>query len=159
MRPLTEEETKTLFLKLSEYIGKSIERLINRSDERHCFRLLKVCSMGTVRHSYAPSTASFLYIILTTSSFLQDRVYYISESLMKASTSIAKDDLLHVGTCFGKFTKSGKFRLHITALDYISQYAKVSAKVVGDIAAVCGFVLLILTCFPPAVQSLGQAIV
>ena len=25
MRPLTEEETKTLFLKLSEYIGKNIE--------------------------------------------------------------------------------------------------------------------------------------
>ncbi len=42
MRPLTEEETKTLFLKLSEYIGKNIERLINRSDERHCFRLIKV---------------------------------------------------------------------------------------------------------------------
>mmetsp|Transcript_1094 Transcript_1094/g.2040 ORF Transcript_1094/g.2040 Transcript_1094/m.2040 type:complete len:182 (+) Transcript_1094:90-635(+) len=94
MRPLTEEETKTLFLKLSEYIGKNIERLINRSDERYCFRLIK------------------------------DRVYYVSESLMKASTSIAKDDLLHVGTCLGKFTKSGKFRLHITALDYISQYAK-----------------------------------
>jgi 60S ribosome subunit biogenesis protein NIP7 len=94
MRPLTEEETKTLFLKLSEFIGKSIERLINRSDERHCFRLLK------------------------------DRVYYISESLMKASTSIAKDDLLHAGTCLGKFSKSGKFRLHITALDYLAQYAK-----------------------------------
>lgn len=33
--------------------------------------------------------------------------------------------MLSLGTCFGKFTKSGKFRLHITALDYISQYAKV----------------------------------
>lgn len=42
MRPLTEDETKTLFIKLSEYIGKSIERLINRSDERYCFRLIKV---------------------------------------------------------------------------------------------------------------------
>ena len=42
MRPLTEEETKTVFLKLSEYIGKNIERMINRSDERHCFRLIKV---------------------------------------------------------------------------------------------------------------------
>mmetsp|Transcript_2600 Transcript_2600/g.3658 ORF Transcript_2600/g.3658 Transcript_2600/m.3658 type:complete len:182 (-) Transcript_2600:261-806(-) len=94
MRPLTEEETKTLFLKLSEYIGKSIERMINRSDERHCFRLIK------------------------------DRVYYISESLMKASTTINRDDLLHVGTCIGKFSKSGKFLLHITALDYLSQYAK-----------------------------------
>jgi 60S ribosome subunit biogenesis protein NIP7 len=94
MRPLTEEETKTLFIKLSEYIGKSIERLINRSDERHCFRLIK------------------------------DRVYYISESLMKAATSIARDDLLHVGVCLGKFSKTGKFRLAITALEYLSQYAK-----------------------------------
>ena len=42
MRPLTEDETRTLFIKLSEYIGKSIEKLINRGDERHCFRLIKV---------------------------------------------------------------------------------------------------------------------
>lgn len=37
-----------------------------------------------------------------------------------------RESLLSLGTCFGKFTKSGKFRLHITALDYVSQYAKVS---------------------------------
>ena len=48
---------------------------------------------------------------------------------MKASTSISKDNLLAVGTCLGKFTKSGKFRLHITALDYLSQYAKVSSDI------------------------------
>ena len=96
MRPLTEEETKVLFLKLAEYIGKNVEKLINRQDERYCFRLLK------------------------------DRVYYVSESLMKASTVIHKDNLLHVGCCLGKFTKkSNKFRLHITALEYLSQYAKV----------------------------------
>ena len=95
MRPLTEEETKTLFLKLSEYIGKNIEKMIHRSDERHCFRLMK------------------------------DRCYYISESIMKAATSISRDNLLHAGTCIGKFTKSGKFRLEITALEYLSQYAKV----------------------------------
>lgn len=94
MRPLTEEETKTLFLKLSEYIGKNIEHLINRNDERHCFRLIK------------------------------NRVYYVSESLMNAATSVSRDNLLHVGVCFGKFTKSGKFRLHVTALDYLSQYCK-----------------------------------
>ena len=45
---------------------------------------------------------------------------------MKASTSINKENLLHCGTCLGKFTKSGKFRLHITALDYLAQYSKVS---------------------------------
>jgi 60S ribosome subunit biogenesis protein NIP7 len=29
-----------------------------------------------------------------------------------------------LGTCFGKFTKSGKFRLTIQCLDYLSKYAK-----------------------------------
>jgi ribosome biogenesis protein Nip4 len=106
MRPLTEDETKTLFLKLSEYIGKNVEKMINRSDERHCFRLMK------------------------------DRCYYVSESIMKASTNIAREKLLHVGTCLGKFTKGGKFRLHITAIEYLSQYAKVrniSVKMAVDL--------------------------
>jgi 60S ribosome subunit biogenesis protein NIP7 len=94
MRPLTEDETRTLFVKLSEYMGKSVERMINRSDERHCFRLIK------------------------------DRVYYVSESLMKSANSVKREDLLAVGVCMGKFTKAGKFRLHVTALEYLSQYAK-----------------------------------
>lgn len=33
-----------------------------------------------------------------------------------------------LGTCFGKFTKTLKFRLHITALDYIAQYAKYKVR-------------------------------
>jgi len=32
--------------------------------------------------------------------------------------------LFHVGTCFGKFTKSGKFKLHVTCLDYLTKYCK-----------------------------------
>ncbi len=28
------------------------------------------------------------------------------------------------GVCLGKFTKTGKFRLHITALEYLSKHAK-----------------------------------
>ena len=28
-----------------------------------------------------------------------------------------------LGTCFGKFTKTKKFRLHITALDFLAPYA------------------------------------
>ncbi|KCV70009.1 60S ribosome subunit biogenesis protein nip7, variant [Fonticula alba] len=40
------------------------------------------------------------------------------------STNMARDNLLALGTCFGKFTKTGKFRLHVTALDYLAQYAK-----------------------------------
>jgi len=95
MRPLTEEETKVLFQKLAEYIGRSIEKLIDRSDERHCFRL------GS-----------------------KDRVYYVSESVMRTANTVSRESLLSFGTCLGKFTKSGKFRLHITALDYLSQYAQ-----------------------------------
>ena len=137
MRPLTEEETKTVFLKLSEYIGKNIERMINRSDERHCFRLIKVRLLvrflvGTETSILAPEyriwnnvLGSSPVVHLIPFFVLQDRCYYISESVMKASTSISRDNLLHVGTCLGKFTKSGKFRLHITALEYIAQYAKV----------------------------------
>lgn len=35
---------------------------------------------------------------------------------------------MSVGTCFGKFTKTNKFRLHITALDFLAPYAKVTAS-------------------------------
>lgn len=45
--------------------------------------------------------------------------------MMKKATNIGRDELISIGTCFGKFTKSGQFRLQITCLDYISQYAKV----------------------------------
>lgn len=41
MRPLTDDETKVLFEKLANYIGKNIEQLINRPDEKYCFRLHK----------------------------------------------------------------------------------------------------------------------
>lgn len=41
MRPLTDDETKVLFEKLANYIGKNIEQLINRPDETCCFRLHK----------------------------------------------------------------------------------------------------------------------
>ncbi len=43
---------------------------------------------------------------------------------MRRATSIPRDSLLTLGTCFGKFTKTGKFRLHITALEYLAPYAK-----------------------------------
>ncbi|KAJ1984426.1 ribosome biosynthesis protein nip7 [Dimargaris cristalligena] len=94
MRPLTEEETKTLFEKLARYVGKNITHLIDRPDEPHCFRL----------H--------------------EEKVYYVGETTMKKAAGINRDHLLSFGTCFGKFTKTRKFRLHITALDYLAQYSK-----------------------------------
>jgi len=48
-----------------------------------------------------------------------------SEDLLKKAGHIARDQLLSFGTCFGKFTKTSKFRVHITALDFLAPYAKV----------------------------------
>lgn len=111
MRPLTQDESKVVFTKLANYIvrpplphpippqqlhpqGKNLIHLIDRKDEPYCFRLHK------------------------------DKVYYVSESSMRLSISIARPSLVSLGTCFGKFSKTGKFKLHITALDHIAQYAK-----------------------------------
>ncbi|EKX39066.1 hypothetical protein GUITHDRAFT_160041 [Guillardia theta CCMP2712] len=94
MRGLTEEETKIVFEKLSTYIGRNIKHLIDRPDEEYCFRLQK------------------------------ERVYYLSVALANKAQHADKKLLVHMGTCFGKFTKSMKFRLHVTALDYLAQFAK-----------------------------------
>ncbi|XP_025081976.1 LOW QUALITY PROTEIN: 60S ribosome subunit biogenesis protein NIP7 homolog [Pomacea canaliculata] len=94
MRPLTEEETTLFFEKLSKYIGDNIRLLIDRQDGAYCFRLHK------------------------------ERIYYVNEELMRKACTVAKENLLSFGTCFGKFTKSRKFRLHVTALDYLAPYAK-----------------------------------
>lgn len=94
MRPLTDDEMRKLFEKLQTFIGADVQSLIDRSDEPHTFRLIK------------------------------DRIYYISESQMKLATNIGREHLVSIGTCFGKFTNSGKLRLHVTCLDFLAQYAK-----------------------------------
>ncbi len=53
-------------------------------------------------------------------------IYDFSESTMRKATNIARKNLISLGTCIGKFTKSGKFHLQITVLDLIAPYAKVS---------------------------------
>ncbi|KAL9652638.1 hypothetical protein ABK040_003941 [Willaertia magna] len=53
-----------------------------------------------------------------------DRIYYVSNQLLQFAQNISNDRLKTIGTCFGKFTKSKKFRLEITCLDYLSQYAE-----------------------------------
>jgi len=95
MRPLTEDETRTVFVKLSEYIGRSVEKLIDRSDERHTFRL-----------------------------FDNGRVHYVSESVERAATTMNREGILSAGVCLGKMTKGGNFQLRITALDYLAEHAE-----------------------------------
>ena len=48
-----------------------------------------------------------------------------SEEIMRKATNIARENLVSLGTCIGKFTKTRRFRLHITALDFMAPYAKV----------------------------------
>lgn len=93
MRALTEEETKVFFTKLSEFIGGNIKYLIERSDEAFVFRLIK------------------------------DRVWNMSEKVMKLANTVGRDELVAAGVCFGKFTKGGKFRLQVTSLDLVAKYA------------------------------------
>lgn len=76
-------------------IGSNIKLLIDRSDGKYCFREKK------------------------------DRVYYVSEKVLNMGSMMKPDNIISIGTCFGKFTKSGKFRLHITSLDYLAPYAQV----------------------------------
>jgi ribosome biogenesis protein Nip4 len=61
-------------------------------------------------------------------SYFHFFLFFISETILKLATNISRDKLVSVGTCFGKFTKTIKFRLHITALDFLAPYAKVNNK-------------------------------
>lgn len=99
MRELTEVEMKTMFDKLANYTGRSLTNLISppsdsAASERFVFRL----------H--------------------ESRVYYLKLAIANLAVSVAREHLLSLGTCLGKFTKTGKFRLHITALDIIAPHAR-----------------------------------
>lgn len=48
----------------------------------------------------------------------------MSERILKLAENLSEEHLISVGTCFGKFTKSNKFLLHITALTYLAPYAQ-----------------------------------
>eukprot|EP00924_Labyrinthula_sp_SR-Ha-C_P011714 maker-scaffold_17-snap-gene-6.70-mRNA-1 protein AED:0.33 eAED:0.33 QI:58/1/1/1/1/1/2/39/180 len=94
MRPLTDEETKAVFEKLVKYIGQDVTKLLSTSPTKHVFRL----------HN--------------------NRVYYLSEDLLKLSSNVASENLIYIGTLFGKFTKKRNFRLTVHCLDTLSDYAK-----------------------------------
>ena len=106
MRPLTEPETQTLFTKLANYTGRSLNHLL--TDTVPALNSAKGSSEGD-RHVFRISNS---------------RVYYVRESLAGLAVSVARDNLLSLGTCIGKFTKTGKFRMHITALDVIAPHAR-----------------------------------
>jgi 60S ribosome subunit biogenesis protein NIP7 len=122
MRPLTEEETKTLFSKLADYTGSSLNQLIAPPPSS----------------SSTPTTTSTpdRYVFRLHAS----RVYYMPLAIANLASSVARANLLSLGTCLGKFTKTGKFRLHITALDIIAPHAryKVWVKANGEMPFLYG---------------------
>ncbi|KAF5738715.1 hypothetical protein HS088_TW13G01616 [Tripterygium wilfordii] len=102
MRPLDEAETTTVFEKLMKFTGNNLKNIVeNPSHEgpdpnpgRYCFRLHK------------------------------NRVYYVSDSLVKRATNVARSNLVSLGTCIGKFTHAGKFHLTVQALNLLADNAK-----------------------------------
>jgi len=99
MRPLTEEETQILFKKLANYTGTSLKNLIAPLDN-------------------SPNSDRYVFRLH------QSRCYYVLLSIANLATSISRNQLLSLGTCLGKFTKTLKFRLHITALPILAQHAR-----------------------------------
>lgn len=75
-------------------IGTNVKLLLDRPDGTYCFREMN------------------------------RRVYYMSERILKLAENLSEEHLIAVGTCFGKFTKSNKFMLQITALNYLAPYAQ-----------------------------------
>ena len=71
MRPLTDEETKIFFEKLTKYIGENIKMLIDREDGKYCFRLHR------------------------------ERVYYVSEKIMKQVTQSVSLLNIYICCCSG----------------------------------------------------------
>lgn len=120
MRPLTDTETKTLFEKLANYTGRSLNNLLT----------------DTAPTSGKTSSPPDRYVF----RIQKDRVYYVRESLANLATSVGREQLLSLGTCLGKFTKTGKFRLHITALEVIAPHAryKVWIKANGEMPFLYG---------------------
>lgn len=44
--------------------------------------------------------------------------------MIRQAVSVPRVNLISLGVCLGKFSKTEKFRLHVTALDLLGRYAK-----------------------------------
>ena len=76
------------------------------------------------RRLVLPSLRALTSVPSTSSLAPAQRVYYVREDIMKRATSIARDQLVSLGVCIGKFTHSDKFRLTIGALELLAAHAK-----------------------------------
>jgi 60S ribosome subunit biogenesis protein NIP7 len=141
-----------VFEKLHKFIGKNIKSLIDRPDEAYCLRLQKNRVFYVREDLMRRATnvgvdlnqiyLNFLRRQALHSTFLrlyfQGWVNYTKRTLYFYTVSppfrhffflqIARDKLIALGTCIGKFTHTGKFRLTIGCLDVLSQYAKYKVR-------------------------------
>ncbi|KAI9803322.1 MAG: ribosome biosynthesis protein nip7 [Sarcosagium campestre] len=115
MRALTEQETQTLFTKLAQYTGRSLTHLISPPTPD-----ASTTSPATSTSTTTTTPSADRHVF----RLHQSRVYYVRLSIANLATAIPRQNLLTLGTCLGKFTKTGKFRLHITALDVIAPHAR-----------------------------------
>lgn len=101
-RPLDEKEMGEVFKKLMLFTGNNLKNIIESPSHegpdpnpgRYCFRLHK------------------------------NKVFYISESIVKRATNIGRKNLVSLGTCIGKFTHRGDFRLTTQSLNLLAANAK-----------------------------------
>ncbi|XP_055388489.1 uncharacterized protein LOC129617127 [Condylostylus longicornis] len=110
MRPLKEEESKIVFEKLAKFVGNNLVNIVDNKENPHVFRLQK------------------------------DRVFIVSAKVCKFAGSVPRKNLISLGTCIGKFSKTKKFRLHVTSLPWIARFAthKVWVKPAGEQSFIYG---------------------
>jgi 60S ribosome subunit biogenesis protein NIP7 len=110
MRPLTQKEAQLFFEKLAKFVGANCESLLTREGENWTFQ----------EH--------------------HGRVYYMRESMAPYCKPFAHKQLLSAGVCMGKFTKKGRFFVHITALPLLAPLAqyKVWVKASAEIPFLYG---------------------
>lgn len=147
MRPLTETETQTLFQKLAHYTGSSLKNLIAPLDDspnadRYVFRIHKdrvyyvrlsianlAVSIGE-QHICAPSLTPQSTSRIPPPSpgaratERKERRKRPHRLTTRPSPLPERDKLVSLGICLGKFTKTGKFRLHITSLPILAEHAR-----------------------------------
>ena len=133
MRPLTESETKAVFSKLATYTGRSLETLVAPPAAAPSSSST-VAALTSAKRPHAEQYQQYVFRLH------RQRVYYAPLALANLATNVARANLVSVGTCLGRFTKAGAFRLHVTALDVIAPHARarVWVKSQGEMPYVYG---------------------
>lgn len=70
----------------------------------------------------------------------KQRVYYVSLALLKKTSNIPDENIVCLGTCLGRFTRSDYFRIKITALPVLFLYGcnKVKVKPTAEMNVLYG---------------------